>query len=272
MIWVDGIADLSLPADDRGLQYGDGLFETMRVVGGRVPLLERHLARLVAGCAQLALPAPEPATLRSEIDVASVGRDDAVLKLVVTRGSAGRGYRAPAAPQPRRVLSLHPRTEWASPPATASIRARTCSTRLAIGGPLVGLKHLNRLEQVLARSEWQDDAIAEGLMLDAEGTVVAGTMTNLFLVVDGALLTPVLDRCGIAGIARALVLESAAPLGLQVAQRRIAAGELRQADEIFVCNSVVGLRPLAELDGRALPAAPITARLRAALGSQGLVA
>ena len=272
MIWVDGIATPTLPADDRGLQYGDGLFETMRVVTGRVPLLERHLARLNAGCGRLALPAPEPAALRSEIAAACAGHDDAVLKLVVTRGSGGRGYRAQPAPRARRVVSLYPRREWQSEPVSASIRARTCFTRLAIGGPLVGLKHLNRLEQVLARSEWRDDAIAEGLMLDAEGMIVAGTMTNLFLVIDGALQTPALDRCGVAGIARSMVLELAAELDLQVAQRRITVSALGDADEIFVCNSVVGVRPLSELDGRALATAPLTARIRAALSSRGLAA
>lgn len=270
MIWVDGVGASVVPADDRGLQYGDGLFETMRVLRRSVPLLDRHLARLAAGCVRLALPLPDPETLRAEITAACATHDDGVLKLVVTRGSGGRGYRAADAPRLRRVLSLHPRQEWPAQTATGAIRARCCSTRLAIGGPLVGLKHLNRLEQVVARNEWQDAAIAEGLMRDAEGTFVAGTMTNLFVVRDGALLTPTLDRCGVAGIARALVLECAATLKVEVTEQRISSAMLAAADEILVCNSVVGVRPLCELDGRALPAAPVAARLRVATGERGL--
>ena len=270
MIWVDGVASPTLPADDRGLQYGDGVFETMRVAGSRVPLLDRHLARLDAGCARLGLAAPEPASLRREIAGACAGRDAAVLKLIVTRGSGGRGYRAPALAQPRRVLSLHPASVWPAEFATDGIRMRTCSTTLAIGGDLAGLKHLNRLEQVQARGEWQDDAIVEGLMLDAEGCVVSGTMTNLFVVSGGGLHTPALDRCGVAGIARALVMECAAALGIPIVVRRIARDALDVADALFVCNSVVGLWPIRELDGRALGSSRMVGDLVRAARDRGL--
>jgi 4-amino-4-deoxychorismate lyase len=270
MIWVDGSEATGLPADDRGLHYGDGLFETMRVRDGVVPLLARHLARLSAGCQRLGLAAPSTAQLREEVTAAAMGQRDAVLKLVVTRGSGGRGYRAPTDAQARRVLSLHPAPSWPADLAAAGIRARTCATRLAIGGPLAGLKHLNRLEQVLARSEWQDETIPEGLMLDAEGSVVAGTMTNLFLIGDGALQTPRLDRCGVAGIARAMVLERAARLGIAVEDRRIARDALGTTTAAFVCNSVVGIWPLRELDGRACGSSPMIAALQAALRDEGL--
>lgn len=270
MTWVDGVVATDVPADDRGLNYGDGVFETMRVVRGEVPLLARHLARLLAAGARLGFPALDDGVLRDEIDGASRGQDDAVLKLVVTRGSAGRGYRAPSDAHPRRVLSLHPRIEWPGAPHTGAVRVRSCATRLAIGGPLAGLKHLNRLEQVMARSEWQDAAIAEGVMCDAEGMLVGGTMSNLFLVLDGVLVTPRIDRCGVAGIARALVIEQAVGLGLRVAEQRVRPESLAVADEAFLCNAVVGIRPMAELDGRALPPAPMAMRLREHLAPQGL--
>lgn len=270
MTWIDGHARGDLAADDRGLAYGDGLFETMRVAEGGVPLLDRHLARLVAGCARLGILPPDGALLRREIAAGCARRDSGVLKLVLTRGSGGRGYRAPRDAAPRRIISWHAAGAWPADAATAGIRARTCATRLAIGGPLAGLKHLNRLEQVLARSEWQDEAIVEGLMLDAEDLVVCGTMTNLFLVVDGALHTPRLDRCGVAGVARALVLGCAAERGLRVDERRIARAALDSADALFVCNSVVGVWPLRELDGRRCGSSPLVAALQAATRAKGL--
>ena len=270
MIWVDGVASAALPADDRGLQYGDGLFETMRVVDGAVPLLDRHLARLEAGCARLGFVVPGATLMRREVQAACAGHAAAVLKLIVTRGSADRGYRAPQAARSRRVLSRHDGGAWPASAATDGIRMRSCATRLAIGGSLAGLKHLNRLEQVLARSEWQDEAIVEGLMLDAEDSVVAGTMTNLFLVEGDALHTPALDRCGVAGIARALVLECAASLGIPVAERRIARESLDAADALFVCNSVVGIWPVRELDGRALGRSSLVDDLARAARARGL--
>jgi 4-amino-4-deoxychorismate lyase len=250
MTSVDGIEAATLPADDRGLQYGDGLFETMRIAQGGVPLLERHLARLGDGCARLGLPLPDAAALRGELGAACAGVAAGVLKLVLTRGSGERGYRPPQRPAPRRILSLHPSPAVEADAAARGVRARSCTTRLAIGGPLAGLKHLNRLEQVLARAEWRDPGIAEGLMLDAEGTLVGGTMTNLFLLRAGVLHTPTLDRCGVAGVARGLVLECAPEVGLRVEQRRIAPDELAAADALFVCNAVVGIWPLREVDGR----------------------
>ena len=242
----------------------------MRVVDGAVPLLERHLARLAAGCARLALEGLDQAVLRRELAAAGAGPGAAVLKLVVTRGSGARGYRATPGAPPRRIISRHPQTDWPGAPTRDGIRARTCSTRLGVGGPLAGVKHLNRLEQVLARSEWQDGDIVEGLMLDAEGSVVGGTMTNLFLVSAGGLQTPLLDRCGVAGVARGLLIDCATALGLRVEERRIAPAELAAADALFVCNSVVGVWPLRELDGRRCGTSPLVATLAAAARAQGL--
>lgn len=270
MTWVDGVADAALPADDRGLHYGDGLFETMRVTAGAVPLLDRHLARLARGCARLGFVAPDEALLRREIAAACAGRAAGVLKLIVTRGSAARGYRAPGAASPRRILSLHPAADRPGTHATEGVRLRTCSTRLAIGSALAGLKHLNRLEQVTARSEWQDEAIVEGLMLDAEGSVVGGTMTNLFLVRGGALVTPMLDRCGVSGVARAVVLECAQALGIPASEQRLGREALDAADAMFLCNAVVGLWPARELDGRTLGRSDAVTVLAGAARAKGL--
>jgi 4-amino-4-deoxychorismate lyase len=249
---IDGIPAVVVPAADRGLQYGDGLFETIAVVDGRPCLWDRHLARLRAGCLRLAIPLPDPDLLQAEVLSLAKGQGRSVLKLTVTRGEGGRGYRPPHPARPRRILRLHP---WpAHPPAwrSAGVRVRYCRTRLGHQPLLAGLKHLNRLEQVLARAEWDDPDIGEGLMLDLDGTVVEGTQTNLFVLTAGRLVTPLLDRCGVNGVVRQVVIETAWMQGLAVEEARLTPAELAQADALFLASSLAGLWPVRELDGRVL--------------------
>jgi len=249
---IDGIPAVVVPAADRGLQYGDGLFETIAVVDGRPCLWDRHLARLRAGCVRLAIPLPDPDLLQAEVLALAKGQGRAVLKLTVTRGEGGRGYRPPHPARPRRILRLHP---WPDhPPAwrSAGVRVRYCRTRLGHQPLLAGLKHLNRLEQVLARAEWDDPDIGEGLMLDLDGTVVEGTQTNLFALTAGRLVTPLLDRCGVNGVVRQVVIETAWMQGLAVEEARLTPAELAQADALFLASSLAGLWPVRELDGRVL--------------------
>ena len=179
--WIDGVPAEALPATDRGLQYGDGLFETLALRAGRIVLLKQHLDRLQEGCERLGMAMPDRELLRRELSAAASDQSDAVLKLMLTRGSGGRGYRPPSEAKPRRILFLHP---WPSYPAAwgeQGIRLHLCRTRLAHQPQLAGIKHLNRLEQVLARAEWDEaDGFQEGLMLDLDGAVVEGTMSNVF--------------------------------------------------------------------------------------------
>jgi len=266
--WVDGVAGAPLDPGDRGLHYGDGLFETLAVADGRPRHLDRHLARLKDGLARLGIPAdPAPWTPELLSAAAQAPEGRGVLKLVVTRGSGGRGYAPPDAPVPRRFLFLHPWPTGVEAGRRAGVAVRWCRTRLGEQPALAGLKHLNRLEQVLARSEWRDPAIAEGLLCDGAGRVVEGTRSNLFLVRDGVLLTPRLDRCGVAGVMRGLLLETAAALGLEVRVTDLRPDDVEGADELFLSNSVIGLWPVRCLEGRTYPApGPLTRRLQEALG------
>jgi 4-amino-4-deoxychorismate lyase len=241
--WVDGAPGDSIPADDRGLQYGDGLFETMRVRAGRVRFVEAHLARLAQGCERLGIPAPHDARLRGEIAAAAAqGGRDAILKLVVTRGSGPRGYAARGHFEPRRVLSLFAATAPALP--AGGVLLRLARMTLAENPVLAGVKHLNRLENVLAASEAGHEDCFDSLLLDAAGQVVCGTMTNLFLVRGQVLVTPSVDRAGVAGIMRWLVLRECAELGLRAEVRNVPAAELRVADEAFVTNARIGVVPV----------------------------
>lgn len=271
MILINGEEAQVIDASDRGLHYGDGLFETVAVVDGQAPLWPRHMARLAEGCSRLGIPMPDSAKLAAEARRLYDGHQRAVLKLIITRGNGGRGYRPPRPGVPTRLVQIGPWPDYPTAHWHEGVRVRLCSTRLSSPSPLAGVKHLNRLEQVLARQEWYDSTIAEGLMLDADGFVVEGTMTNVFMVKDGRLVTPELSRCGVAGVMRALVLEVGTALGLDIEIGRIEIDDLLNAGEVFLTNSLIGLWPVQELAGRRFDIpAPVSGRLRTALREEGV--
>ncbi len=242
---VNGSEGSTLSILDRGLQFGDGLFETIAVHEGRPCLWRRHLERLFLGCSRLGIPAPEAGLLEEEARRLVGDAENAVLKILLTRGTSERGYRARPDATPTRILALFP---WSGPPAEGRpLPAVFCRQRLGSHPGLGGLKHLNRLEQVLARREFDE---GEGLMRDEEGFVVEGTASNLFLVRGGELSTPVIDRCGVAGVVRQLVLDLAERMGRPVRLARITPAELEAAEGLFLTGSLIGIRPVDRLDGR----------------------
>lgn len=264
-ILVNGAAHDEITVLDRGFQYGDGLFETIKVTQAAPEFWDRHMARLAAGCERLGIPAPDPALLRRESMQLCANAQNGVLKIIVTRGAGGRGYNPPAAPTPNRIVALFPAPDYPESLAADGIRLCVCETRLADQPRLAGLKHLNRLEQVLARAEWRDEGINEGLMFDIADSLIEGTMSNVFLVRDGALHTPDLLRCGVKGILRGVVLELAQNLGIEAHVRRIGHDALSGADEVFVTNSVIGIWPVRQIEDRSYRPGPVTTKLHNAL-------
>jgi 4-amino-4-deoxychorismate lyase len=260
--WVDGQPAETLAVTDRGLAYGDGLFETIAVTAGVPSLLDRHLARLSQGCARLGIACDEPA-IRAELLAFSRVLGDGVAKLILTRGDGLRGYAPPQPSQSRRILQGGAKPDYPKANAEQGVRLFPCATRLAEQPALAGLKHLNRLEQVLARGEWQDAEHAEGLMRDGSGRVIEGVYSNLFLVKDGRLSTADLSRCGVAGVMRAELLATAATLGLGCEVRDLGFDELFAADEVFLCNSLYGIWPVRALQARDWPVGPLTRKLQA---------
>lgn len=246
--WINGRRGTAVDYRDRGLQYGDGLFETMRVRQFAVRFLDYHLERLYAGCRRLEITPPAPRLLRRELEAAAALRREGVLKLIVTRGSGRRGYRPTGRERCTRILTLHALARAARRETEAPARVRLCATRIGINPALAGLKSLNRLESVMARTEWADARIWEGLMLDADENIVCGTMSNLFLKRGSLLMTPVLDRCGVAGVMRRWILETAGALDLRTVERRIRWEDLREADEAFMSNAVIGLRSVGVME------------------------
>jgi 4-amino-4-deoxychorismate lyase len=265
--WINGAVGRHVDCRDRGLQYGDGLFETMRVRAGRIRLLEYHLERLYDGCRRLSILAPRPPSLRRELKLRARPHADAVLKLILTRGPGIRGYRPNGRERCTRVLSL------SAPPPSAvsqtSQRVRMCATPVGSNPALAGLKTLNRLDSVLARSEWNDERIWEGLMRDIDGDLVCGTMSNLFVLRGSTLTTPVLDRSGIAGVMRRWVLEQAPSLRLRPREGRLSVRHLQDATEVFMTNAVAGIVSVSVIElGRRrirIESSNAAARLRARL-------
>lgn len=259
--WVDGQPADSVPLKDRGLAYGDGVFETIAVKTGQPLLLDRHLQRLQEGCRRLAL-AGDHALVRSEVLAYAAALGDGVLKLILTRGDSQRGYGINPDAAVRRILQGSAPAAYPESHGADGIRLFACATRLAEQPLLAGLKHLNRLEQVIARAEWRDAEHAEGLMLDMSGRVIEGVFSNLFLVRNGLLLTADLTRCGVAGVMRAEILAQAKALSIPLAVADISLEQLQQADEVFVCNSVYGIWPVREYAGMSWSVGPLTRKLQ----------
>lgn len=248
---VDGI-----PPMDRGLAYGDGLFETMRVHAATVPWFARHWARLAQGARRLTMPLPPRETVESAMaEILRAVPAAGVLKLLLTRGEGGRGYAPPPDPVPTWILSAH-----ALPPIGDALRMVRCRTALALQPALAGLKHCNRLEQVLARAEVDAAGADEGLLFAADATLAGAVSGNLLLRVGDAWWTPPVDACGVAGVLRGWLLEQ----GL-LQERALRETDLAQAQALAVCNAVRGILAVRRLDARAYAPAAATAVLRAAL-------
>lgn len=263
---VSGVEDGHLPVGDRGLQYGDGLFETIAVVNGVPRLWERHMQRLADGCRRLGLTCPEEGVLRAEVARIAAGEERAVAKIILTRGTSARGYRPDTARATTRIVQGLPWPAYPAEADSAGVATRWCEMRLARQSRLAGIKHLNRLEQVLARAEWRDE-YAEGLMRDSAGLVIEGTMTNLFLVHEGTVITPDLSESGVAGVMRAEVLALADAQGIACAIRPVTVPEIEVAQELFLTNSLIGIWPVARLETRNYVVGKITQTLQQALSA-----
>ena len=243
--WIDGKRADALPADDRGLQYGDGLFETIMVRAGVARFLEAHLARLQSGCGRLGIRFAAMPQLRSEIaEALALAPPRAVLKIIVTRGSAvRRGYAPQGTESARRLLSL-----WPDAGATAQmgegVALHPAAIQLSHNPALAGIKHLSRLENVMAAAEAAAVGAFDALLLDSSGHVISGAMSNVFVVRGGGVVTPRLDHCGVAGVMRGVVLRECATLGIAAHDGRLSLEDVLAADEAFITNVRIGVVPV----------------------------
>jgi 4-amino-4-deoxychorismate lyase len=269
MILVNGAATDSVAAIDRGLAYGDGVFRTLLSRRGRPLAWGRQYRKLAQDCAALDIACPPEEMLSGEVAKAvDPGRDE-VVKIIITRGGGARGYAPPQPSSPTRIVVTAPVPDHPEDFRRSGVEVRLCRICLAFQPRLAGVKHLNRLENVLARAEWTDSTIPEGLVTDHEGSIVGGTMTNLFLVEEGRLVTPKLDRCGVAGVTRERVMEGAAKRGITCREESVTRQRLLDAEEALLVNSVIGAWGIRACAGRRWAPGSWAGRVREWLDEEG---
>lgn len=251
---VNGRSTTQLSVFDRGLAYGDGLFETMRFESGRIPLRALHLDRLLPSCQRLDIPV-DPDILNSELDAAlamATARQlsKAVIKLIITRGSGGRGYMPAPELQPNRILYVSPLPAVPRHFYEQGVKVHVCHHRLPDHPALAGIKHLNKLDHVLASQELTGGEFQEGLLMGMDGRVIEACSRNVFVLRRGTLFTPHLHKAGVAGILRRRIMEGyAAEIGLMVKEADMDLETVSKADELFLSNSITGIWPVRALIG-----------------------
>lgn len=264
---INGRRGDSVAVLDRGLQYGDGLFETIAFIHGKAPLWDRHMARLSSGCRRLGLPQQDAGMLAREArqlllsDEAPPGKR--VIKIIITRGEHGSAY-FPQQGDATRILYIREWPQRLAQQGPEGITLHRCQTRLATGSPFAGVKTLNRLEQVIAAAEVSTAGLQEGLLCDADGFMVEALMSNLFWLKRGVLFTPLLDRCGVSGVMRAEVIEQAGCCGMKVHEVRETTDILESAQAMFLTNAL-GLTAVREFSGKRMDVDAVPIKIRTAI-------
>lgn len=277
-VLINGQQEETLSPLDRGFSYGDGVFRTLAVVNGHPDNWMDHYKKLMSDCHVLGIVCPSSEVLLSDIEklirtsseepsIKENQNPSFVIKIIITRGESERGYAMPALAQPNRVLissdfPIYPESNFIE-----GVKLHLCSLRLSHQPMLAGIKHLNRLENVIARAEWQDSTMVDGVLLDAKDAVIECTASNIFARFGTELLTPDLSNCGVAGVTRQRILELAGNLSLQASVSHISLSRLMQADEIIICNSLFGTWQVREFNYQYWPQLPLANQLKLLLKS-----
>jgi 4-amino-4-deoxychorismate lyase len=267
---INGSFDQTISAFDRGFSYGDGVFRTMQVRDGLPVNWPLHYQKLVADCAVIGIVCPSADLLMHDFQQLFPinefeGNVTKVAKIIITRGEGDRGYAPPAVTVPTRVVIKSAMPQYAAAYYHQGVQLHVCETRLAIQPKLAGIKHLNRIENVLARMEWRDDSIFDGLLLDTQGNVIECTMGNIFARFDNELITPDLTQCGVAGITRQRIIWLESVLDLQVQVNSLPLELLLQANELIVCNSLFGAFQVNTIGTQVWPQQKLASIIRNAL-------
>jgi 4-amino-4-deoxychorismate lyase len=247
---------------DRGLLYGDGVFRTLRATQGKAQHWLLHYNKLLHDCTALDIVCPDVGLLTAELNNLLALHPTGAMKLIVTRGEGTRGYAPLGCVGTTHLWDISPLPEYPADWALRGIKAQLCRLRLSHQPRLAGIKHLNRLENVLAAAESSDADIAEGLLMDADSNIIEGTRSNLFLVSRGQLITPDLSHCGVAGVQRDRVMTWAAQHGMPLQVRDVGLDDVMDADELFVVNSIISMWSIREFNQRCWSEFPITAKIR----------
>jgi 4-amino-4-deoxychorismate lyase len=270
----DGDPTRDIAIDDRAFQYGDGLFETIAIRNAEPRLWDYHMDRLARGCERLKINMPDVQILRNRLDSAVKESNElsnyCVAKLIISSGISERGYGRSQAIDGETYVGVFATIPVALEKYHEGIEAILCSTKLALYSVTAGLKTLNRLEQVLARSECVAQGAFEGLTLDADDRLICGTMSNVFIISSESVITPSLDRCGVAGVMRRHTIQTLADNGLDVEIRDVSEAELLRCDEVFLTNSQFGILPVRRYGGKMWRAHPQTRRIMTMLSNNGI--
>ncbi len=244
-VLINGEFQTKVSAADRGLLYGQSVFETVALVEGKARLFDSHLRRLKKGCETLLIPLninDIERELKVLLDFHAVERKQ-VLRITVSMSAGGRGYANPEMPSGNRILSLHPYPESYTTDASTGIVLGLSSVRLAQQPLLAGIKHGNRLEQILARSQWLPDW-DEAVLRDTDDNVIEGTQSNIILIKQGQVYTPLLDQCGVDGVMKNWVMERLKDAGFSCQAVRLSVQDIIEADEVLLTNSIIGVWPV----------------------------
>lgn len=271
-VLINGEFKDSVDVFDRGFMYGDGLFETIRVVKGEPLLWRYHTQRLAEGCKKLGLPIDSKLIERLRVGLEQVilkaGRhtENCIVKIVISRGVGGRGYQVPKKVTLTEVIICYPIPDYPLSYSLNGVALRTCQHRLSENPSLAGIKHLNRLDQVLASRELEqtigldgnaENAVVDGVMLDQSGQVIECTKSNIVFFEQDCIVSPDTRLCGVDGVARNYIFDSAKQLGLRTRIDNVLPSAISEFKGMAITNSVLGIWPVSQLDGVKLPISPL---------------
>ncbi len=259
--WLNGQAITHLSPLERGFAYGDGVFSTIAVCHSQALLLDYHWQRLVEGCQRLGIHCPNISQWQNDFLHFTAQHAHMTAKVIITRGEGGRGYLADSQAQANCYFYAYPVVDY-PPDYQQGVSTDFLQGRLGVNPLLAGLKHLNRLEQVLLRQELAQTSHPEALVCDVAGKVIEGVFSNICMVKDRQLLTPLLNEAGVAGVMRRHVLQIAQELGVDVIETTLLPHEFLAADEVFFCNSLYGIWPVQQIAGTILPTPTLTPQLQ----------
>jgi len=258
IVLINGAQQSKISIFNRNIQFGDGLFETCVVENKKILFWVNHFARLNRGCEQLKISKVSESVWLSDVKKALslCSYDRCVVKLILSRGESLRGYGFKDDIKPVRAVIV---SELQKVTLNNSFCLEYCQSGYDSNPKLAGIKHCNRLEQVLARAGLKSD---EGIMLDENHNVISVTQGNIYAIHGNTLITPKLDKCGVEGTRRAVILDLAKLLGIKVKVDTLSVKELGQADEVFISNSIIGIQSISKIDGISFGESPITKKIK----------
>ena len=265
-IWVDNQKVQKVSPFDRGLAYGDGLFATMRVENRSILFLDTHLQRLIDGAYRLGFDWQLTQTLRDELNVLADKQVTGCIKLLLTRGEGGRGYQSPAKPSPMLIVSLHALPQTYQKWRKSGAKLASSDVPLASQPLLAGIKHLNRLEQVLIKSSGLLLGFDDWLVSNSQGNVIESSVGNLFFISGTDVYTPKITESGVSGVMRQQVIEALLTKGFNVFCTDISQASIQQYKHVVMTNSLYGIIDITAIDNHSFDRFELTQPLLISLG------